>query len=100
MKINPYLPPLPSSTGTASARPAPSSPVAPPRDAVREQRDAAARLTAAPLQQVAEAWRGQAQVAAADADPRGQRALRAYAAVAQSEQHEYVTRILGIDEFA
>ncbi len=102
MNINPYLPqPLIRPTADR-ATVGPVASTAPARDLLHEQREAAQRLEVPEhtRRAAAQAASEYAVFSGAGLDPRAQRALRAYDAVARRDEHEYVTRILGVDEFA
>jgi hypothetical protein len=102
MNINPSLPnPL---VGADRARDsvAPVQPTTPPRDALRAQREAAQRLVVPePERRRAEQALGErVRVMTSAEDARARRALHAYDLVARQDEHDYVTSILGVDEFA
>ena len=92
---------LPTTPGRAQQAHAALGPMSRTQDSVDEQREAGRRL--APAEQQRQAAELLAAVGAAQRlaqDPRVRRALLAYENVAKSQEREYVSRVLGISEFA
>ena len=103
MRINPYLPASLTSPREAHDQIAPTQPVARTPDPMRDQRRASEQLVVSPqaLQHAESLLPKDAEAAMRDArDPRARTALAAYASVTNASEREYVSRLLGFDEFA
>lgn len=102
MKINPpYLPLAPGSHESRNVL-APVEPVAPTRDTVGEQRSFAARLKATDedRREAENIVSRNHATANLSEGLRARRARSAYEGVARRDEQEYVSSVLGIDEFA
>jgi hypothetical protein len=103
VRINPYLPASFATLREARDQIVPTQPVARAPDPVRDQRRASEQLVLS-LQERQHAESllpkdGEAATRVAP-DPRARKALEAYASVTHASEREYVSRVLGFDEFA